>query len=80
MTLETIRVIQILLIKSFNVPRLGKVLYKYHETEYSQENFMKWAYPFHRFGNKGSEKLTNLHMVWGREILGSSDFKGSPFS
>lgn len=41
---------------------------------------MKWAYPFHRFGNNGSEKLTNLHMVWGREILGSSDFKGSPFS
>lgn len=33
---------------------------------------MKWAYPFNRFGNKGSEKLTNLHMAWGREILGSS--------
>lgn len=41
---------------------------------------MKWAYPFHTLGNKGSEKLTNLHMVWGREILGSSDCKGSPFS
>lgn len=30
--LETVRVIKILFIKSFNVPRLGKALYKYHET------------------------------------------------